>query len=502
MRKLLIVSLLSVFTFVAKAQELFDALSIVEQPIQGTARAVSMSGAFGALGGDATSLTTNPAGLGIYRSCEATISLFDIYSEHRTPTDFMGRNRFTMSQGAYVHAILPKNNKVLKASNFAFSYNRLKNFQNRYQFGYRTSHSLVGLIADQANMAGVSENSLIESSKPFENPRVGWLSALAYNNSLIKPTDLRQWEPMSENLVNSHYKYAESGSIDEFNVSYAANIAHWVYLGASVGIQSMEKITTSYYDETFYSMNDEELTLSNSVVLSAVGWNLKLGLIVNPVSFMRIGFAYHTPTLYSITQRNEAEMRSFKVLFDEKGNPKYNTIPTGDGYDKYQLQTPSRFMFSTAFIIKKKGLIGIDYELTDYRQMMYADDYSTDNFAEQNAAIRQVAQMNHTLKLGAEYRMLDFMSLRMGGAFTTPSVAADAEKTLPYNTLRTDMEYAANAWSYYVSGGVGFRWTNWGIDLAYQYRQQYATFAPFSGAEKQNFTNSYHNILLTGSFRF
>ncbi len=501
MRKLLIVSLLSVSACAAQAQELFDALSIVEQPIQGTARAVSMSGAFGALGGDATSLTTNPAGLGIYRSCEATISLLDVYSEHRTPTDFMGRNRFTMSQGAYVHAILPKNNKVLKASNFAFSYNRLKNFQNRYQFEYEQSRSLVGLIADQANAAGVSENSLLESAKPFENPRVGWLSALGYSNYLINPTGLKQWTPMSENLVKSHYKYAESGSIDEFNVSYAANIAHWVYLGASVGIQSIEKITASYYDEAFYSMGEEQLALSNRVAFSAVGWNLKLGLIVNPVSFMRIGFAYHTPTLYSITQHTEAQMESRNVL-DDKGNRVDVTTSTGDGYDKYQLQTPSRFMFSTAFIIKKKGLIGIDYELTDYRQMMYADDFATDNFSEQNAAIRQFAQLNHTLKLGGEYRVLDFMSLRVGGAFTTPSVADNAVKTLPYNTLRTDMEYAANAWSYYVSGGVGFRWTNWGIDIAYQYRQQYATFAPFAGAKKQNFTNSYHNILLTGSFRF
>ncbi len=501
MKRLLIVSLFSVSAFAMQAQELFDALSIVEQPIQGTARAVSMSGAFGALGGDATSLITNPAGLGIYRSCEATLSLLDVYSEHRTPTDFMGRNRFTMSQGAYVHAILPKKNKVLKASNFAISYNRLKNFQNRYQFENGQSHSLVGLIADQANAAGVTENALIESANPFENPRVGWLSALGYSNYLINPTGLKQWEPMSENLVASRYKYAESGSLDEFNVSYAANLAHWVYLGASVGIQSLEKITTSYYDESFYSMNEEQLALSNRVVLSAVGWNLKLGVIVNPLSFMRIGFAYHTPTIYSIAQHNETQMESRNVL-DDKNNLVDVSTSTGDGRDKYQLQTPSRYMFNLGFIIKKKGLIGIDYELTDYREMLYADDFSTDNFAQQNAAIRQFAQLNHTLKLGGEYRVLDFMSLRVGGAFTTPSVAADAVKTLPYNTLRTDIEYAANAWSYYVSGGVGFRWTNWGIDLAYQYRQQYASFAPFAGAKTMNFTNSYHNILLTGSFRF
>jgi hypothetical protein len=75
-------------------------------------------------------------------------------------------------------------------------------------------------------------------------------------------------------------------------------------------------------------------------------------------------------------------------------------------------------------------------------------------------------------------------------------------KTLPENSIRTDLESMAKAWSYNVSGGIGFRWTYWGIDLAYQYNQQYATLAPIVGVKPVNLTNSYHNILLTGSFRF
>ncbi len=52
------------------AQTEFDAQKLVQGDINGTARYMSMAGAFGALGGDASSIKDNPAGLGIYRSSE------------------------------------------------------------------------------------------------------------------------------------------------------------------------------------------------------------------------------------------------------------------------------------------------------------------------------------------------------------------------------------------------------------------------------------------------
>ena len=59
------------------AQEISDAYRYTKTDIVGTARYMGMAGAFGALGGDITTLSNNPAGIGIYRSSEvvATLSL-------------------------------------------------------------------------------------------------------------------------------------------------------------------------------------------------------------------------------------------------------------------------------------------------------------------------------------------------------------------------------------------------------------------------------------------
>lgn len=52
------------------SQGVVDALKYSQQDIRGTARYMGMAGAFGALGGDITTLSQNPAGIGVYRNSE------------------------------------------------------------------------------------------------------------------------------------------------------------------------------------------------------------------------------------------------------------------------------------------------------------------------------------------------------------------------------------------------------------------------------------------------
>jgi hypothetical protein len=76
---LLIFVALSILTGV-NAQNVDDALRYSQIFYGGTARFMSMGGAFTALGGDISSLSQNPAGIGVFRSSELTITpqLFQI----------------------------------------------------------------------------------------------------------------------------------------------------------------------------------------------------------------------------------------------------------------------------------------------------------------------------------------------------------------------------------------------------------------------------------------
>ena len=57
------------------AQGEVDALRFSREDLYGTARAMSMGGAFGALGGDLTGVSVNPAGIAVYRSSEVVGTL-------------------------------------------------------------------------------------------------------------------------------------------------------------------------------------------------------------------------------------------------------------------------------------------------------------------------------------------------------------------------------------------------------------------------------------------
>ena len=54
----------------AAAQTVYDGAKFIDKDLNGTARFVSMGGAMSALGGDISTMNTNPAGIGIFRSSD------------------------------------------------------------------------------------------------------------------------------------------------------------------------------------------------------------------------------------------------------------------------------------------------------------------------------------------------------------------------------------------------------------------------------------------------
>lgn len=87
----------------ALAQSVPVAYTLSQHDLRGTARFISMGGAFGALGGDLSTLSQNPAGIGIYRSNEVgfTVGLDMLNSKSEagglSDTDNMTRFTSTIS---------------------------------------------------------------------------------------------------------------------------------------------------------------------------------------------------------------------------------------------------------------------------------------------------------------------------------------------------------------------------------------------------------------------
>lgn len=172
------------------AQGEMDAFRISQTDLNGTARYLGMSGAFGALGGDISAMTTNPGGLAIYRSSEvvATASFLSI----KTQSDWNGsvmdadRVRFNFDNVAYVgHFRTGKDDGIL-AWNLGVSYNRIKDFNRSYHVNGMQAFSVADYMADLAY--GIKAISLdkenVSTAYLEDNP---WLAILGYRAGFFEP---------------------------------------------------------------------------------------------------------------------------------------------------------------------------------------------------------------------------------------------------------------------------------------------------------------------------
>ena len=82
MKKLNILFVATLTMSSVMAQDITDALRYSQDEVQGTARFRSMSGAFGALGGDMSAVSINPAGSAIFTNSHASISISNLSTKN------------------------------------------------------------------------------------------------------------------------------------------------------------------------------------------------------------------------------------------------------------------------------------------------------------------------------------------------------------------------------------------------------------------------------------
>ncbi len=458
----------------SNAQTDADALRYSQTSIAGTARFVSMGGAFGALGGDFSSLSWNPAGIGIYRKSEFTFTP-SLYME-KTKSDFEGgvstasKYNFNFGNLGLVYTQKLSNNDTSygwKNWNFGIGYNRINNFHTASFFeGVNSQNSLLDHFLDNTNAgSGTSSGNL----DPFyEN--------MAFQTYLINPdtSNLNHYTsviPPGNKLQRR--TLTSKGALSEIAISFGANYSNKLYFGGTLGFSTIRYIEDSYYEEVDNNnsiFDFKSLGFSQNLTTHGYGINLKLGMIYRADDWVRIGVAFHTPTFYSMTDEYTNSMNS---KFDN-GDNFTNSSPAGT-YD-YNLTTPMRAIGSVAFIIGKMGLISADYEFVDYTEANF-DASSGNSFADVNHAIQNKYTTAGNLKIGTEWRYQN-LSFRGGYAMYGTPFAPSSK------IAGADMSKTC------YSLGIGIRDQDYFIDFGYvlsqstEYFQEYTLDNPFNDPAK------------------
>lgn len=525
------------------AQTVYDAAKIADKDLNGTARFVGMGGAMSALGGDISTIGTNPAGIGIYRSHDVMTS-FSL-SSFGTDANYMGNNLSTSKmKGSYdnlgfVLSTKIGNKTTLRYVNFGFNYHKSNSFYGNMEMG--------GDLGNQSQSYYMAQQAAgIESwgNSPYTDVNIGWLSVLGYDGWLITDIttdktgtpyldeDGNQINDVNGNPLyrtpgvyyglydngNASYRSEQRGGIEQYDFNISFNIKDRVYLGLTLGAYSVDYNKYTTYGESYENGEYYSLTSNNQIV--GAGFDVKLGAIIRPFEYspLRVGLAVHTPTFYSLDYKTRAYVES--SLYDpvtgknEAASVATENIVDGDMIREFRLQTPWLYNVSLGYTIGNSWALGAEYEYQDYSSMEFRDPQGfSDSFEFENSTTAMLKGV-HTFRAGLEYKVIPQFAIRAGYNYRSALFNKDAFKDLPINSIQTDTDFSNTQALNNYTVGIGYRGSMFYADLAYKFTSCKSDFYPFvnmnqtdnvleiTSPEATKVTDSRSQVLLTLGVRF
>ena len=530
MKKLFMMAALIVGTMPMAAQETYENVKIAQEDLNGTARYVGMGGAMEALGADISTISTNPAGIGLFRKSNINVS-FGLVSQANV-SNAVGGNKTNASfdQVGFVYACRTNKTSYL---NFAFNFHKSRNFDMILSAAApldRASQSKLTYAKDRNGlcypMKTVTQEGVTVEVPDYTRP-------YASCNQLddIYSQELNFFQNAYFNSSDYKFDRAHKGYIGEYDFNISGNINNRVYLGMTVGIHDVhykgyseyrETLTEMVYKGTPEPLGAEPITVTDSREITGTGFDIKAGVIFRPVeaSPFRIGLSVATPIFYELRTKNSTTISDTETTFRTDGS----------NY-KFKLYTPWKFGLSLGHTIGTQIALGASYEYADYTSMdtrnitgryydawsgTYSDNSSSDK--EMNDHTDRTLKSVHTVKVGAEFKPDKDIALRIGYNYISPVFKKDGFKD---GTLNSNGTYYASAtdftnWedTHRLTVGGGYTIDHFNISLAYQYSTTKGTFHPFMSytdnsdpqydniADGVSVKNNRHQLLLTLGYTF
>ena len=430
----------------ANAQNEIDILRYSYQESLGTARSMSMGGAFGALGSDLACLSGNPAGIGMYRRGDAGIStgLASQKTKVNIASQFGNANQLSGSTTNLGIALsYPSVNPDWPVTTLAVTNTRRANYNERVRID---DAPLDGTLLDVflGEAMGANPDELYNLS-PFTSS-LAWETYLLNPHPNNNPTDYISEIPSGGAYATKIVE--RSGHLNETNIGLGSGFQERLYIGASIGIVSVEFDEKAIHNERprIDSLELAEWEYQELLTVEGSGVNFKVGINLALTNWLRAGVAYHTRSRIGFT-----EEYSTKISSDFKDGESFDSSSPFNRLE-YVVLTPSRLIASGAFILGKMGIITADYERVDYGSGMLKpqalsgpDPY---NFETENEAASQLYNLSHAARVGCEFRIQRNWRLRAGaGMETSPfSPAAEIDTDASRYTGSMGFGYRTNAW--------------------------------------------------------
>ncbi|MBC3540502.1 OmpP1/FadL family transporter [Rufibacter sediminis] len=455
------------------AQNEVDALRYSRTEFGGTARTMGLGGANVALGGDAGSFSSNPAGLGLFRRSEITVSAginanevnSTVYGSAATNS----RNNLNIPGLSAVFSTRKADDEEgdWRSSSFGIGYTRQNNFNQRSFYrgqGGEDNLKFGEYAAQRANRDPLVGGELAYNS----------LQELAFETYLIDEDAngfyYPNWVPnnaFQENIQTT-------GSQNQWDFAYGASFRDKFFIGASLGLTTVRFKQTRTYSEEGPASDITNLSLQDQLTTEGSGVSLRVGGIYRPSDALRLGFSVQTPTWFNLTDRYNTNLSVNYTEAPEENANLNQYFSTDQGEYDYSLTTPFRASGGAAFFLGKNGFITADVEYVDYSNAKLDSD---DSFQNENQTIKNVYDKALNYRVGAEGRF-NIFRVRAGYA-----LYGDPFKDSDVNQAKS-----------YYTGGFGIRQNNFFIDGALVYGKYNSVYSPYTNLEVNDQGSEYYNL--------
>ena len=467
--KNLILTLMGIASMASSyGQNISDALRYSTGTTEGTARFKSMSGAFGALGGDMSAVSMNPAGSAIFNLSHGSLTLSSLKVSndvaYGSNTQALKDNSFDMNQ---IGSAFVFNNRDSESTwnKFVVSifYEQLQSYDNQFFAAGTTQNSIGSYFTEYANGLRLDEITALPGeniSQAYSGIGSEYGSSyqqayLGYESFILEPADDTDNEntAYTSNITAGdfyqEYSYASTGYNGKFSANLGFQYDKNIYFGINLNSHFLnyERSTYFYEENTNAGSTINQVDFENSLLTTGEGFSLQLGSIVKVNDFIRLGLTYDSPTWMRLREETTQYLYTFEdatSLAAEVDPAVINVFP------EYNLRTPAQITGSAAFIIGDTGLISVDFSRKDYSATEFRSNSGRD-FSQQNSVISNTLKAANTVRIGGELRHKKF-SYR-GGYKMEQSPYKD---TAAYGDLKG------------FSLGLGYDFGGSRLDLAYE----------------------------------
>ena len=384
----------------------------------GTAKFNSMAGSMGALGGDLSAITINPAGTGVFISGDvaATLSV----QNNKNNSNLFGssfESSYTNTNLGQIGGVVSfdtGNTSPWKFVNLAFNYST-KNLENYVQ---------------TPGNSNISE-------------------AVKYLNSSNAE--------VNDNLIYSGHAYDRTGTASNLNVSLGGNYENKIYLGAGLNFKSADFDQSDFYQSELSGLGEYAYYQKQYSPYreSSNGFSASVGIIGKINNNIRLGVALESPTFWNLTR-----------TYTEYGFNSSDNVVYGIYDETRKLTTPMKVTLSGAVVASKNFAVNVDYTLG-----VTKPKYKVEGSAETQLNNYFSSDYKNTsdLRVGAEYRVAGF---RLRGGYGLEASPFKNSSILAYNSTGVSGSYGLN--SPFVgkretlAGGLGYDFKAFYIDAGIQ----------------------------------